>query len=91
MALVPPHEFHRYIQFLMADEVARNDGLVEFAQYFQKVYVGQKFDNGTEIPGWYNYPIWNMYDRLLQDKPRTNNALEGWHNAFARDILLFIK
>ena len=44
------------------------------------------FDNGTEIPGWYNYPIWNMYDRVLQDKPRTNNALEGWHNAFARDM-----
>ena len=37
LAFVPPHEVHRYMQLLMADEVARDDGLVEFAQCFQKV------------------------------------------------------
>ena len=91
LAFVPPNEVHRYMNLLMADEVARNDGLVEFATYFQKTYVGQQFHNDdevSEIPGTYNYPIWNMFDRVRQNKPRTNNSLEGWHGAFARGIRL---
>ena len=26
--------------------------------------------------------LWNTYDRVIRDLPRSNNALEGWHNAF---------
>lgn len=30
------------------------------------------------------FPIsmWNHYDAVLNDLPRTNNAIEGWHHAF---------
>ena len=27
-------------------------------------------------------PLWNVYDRIHEDLPRTNNSVEGWHNAF---------
>ena len=27
-----------------------------------------------------------MYQRVKDDLPRTNNAIEGWHHAFATDI-----
>ena len=37
LAFVPPNEVHRYMNLLMADEVARNEGLLEFATYFQKM------------------------------------------------------
>src|SRR6218665_3897322 len=26
--------------------------------------------------------LWNQYERVVNDLPRTNNATEGWHNAF---------
>ena len=27
-------------------------------------------------------PLWNVYDQIHEDLPRTNNSVEGWHNAF---------
>jgi hypothetical protein len=35
------------------------------------------------------YPIelWHIYDVLLNGIPRTNNAIEGWHNVFAKSFL----
>ena len=26
--------------------------------------------------------MWNVYDRVQDELPRTNNAVEGWHHAF---------
>ncbi|XP_060843699.1 uncharacterized protein LOC132923758 [Rhopalosiphum padi] len=26
--------------------------------------------------------MWNCYDSVIQDLPRTNNSVEGWHHAF---------
>ena len=26
--------------------------------------------------------LWNMYERVMQDLPRSNNSVEGWHHAF---------
>lgn len=30
----------------------------------------------------FNLQLWNVYERVIQDLPRSNNAIEGWHNAF---------
>ena len=88
LAFVPPNELHHYMQLLLVDEISRPDGLlVDFMTYFQKTYVGQLI-NGVEIPGTFPYQMWNMYQRVKDRLPRTNNSLEGWHNAFARDLPL---
>lgn len=34
----------------------------------------------------YPIPLWNLYQRVLDDLPRTNNAPEGWHGAVNRAI-----
>eukprot|EP00102_Acyrthosiphon_pisum_P016308 XP_008187224.1 PREDICTED: uncharacterized protein LOC103310507 [Acyrthosiphon pisum] len=26
--------------------------------------------------------MWNCYESVIQDLPRTNNSVEGWHHAF---------
>jgi hypothetical protein len=26
--------------------------------------------------------MWNCYDNVINDQPRTNKAVEGWHHAF---------
>ena len=50
---------------------------------------GYFFDNyiGTvnqQRAGVVNFPnqIWNCIHNMLEDLPRTNNAIEGWHSAF---------
>jgi hypothetical protein len=30
--------------------------------------------------------IWNIYDRVSSNLPRSNNSIEGWHNAFATRV-----
>ena len=32
------------------------------------------------------YTWWGVYDRVLDDLPRTNNAVEGWHNRFNQHV-----
>jgi hypothetical protein len=45
--------------------------------YFYNTYIGDEDVNVT-----YPVRLWNMRDNLLNDLPRTNNAIEGWHNIF---------
>jgi hypothetical protein len=30
--------------------------------------------------------LWNIHDRVSMSLPRTNNSIEGWHNAFAKRV-----
>ena len=68
------------------DDANHNGELMEFLRYFQDTYVGQRISGQVEIPGQFPYQHWNMYQRVKDDLPRTNNSLEGWHNAFAKNI-----
>jgi hypothetical protein len=34
------------------------------------------------------HELWNVYDRVVVDLSRSNNAVEGWHNAFANRVLI---
>lgn len=44
--------------------------------YFEKNYVGRK---NIREP-LFAHTIWNCYDSVVARLPRTNNAVEGWHN-----------
>ena len=32
--------------------------------------------------------LWSAYDRTIMNLPRSNNSIEGWHNAFAKRIAI---
>jgi hypothetical protein len=54
-------------------------------RYFEKNYIGKKHPtlaNQRAIP-LFPIQLWSVYERVLQDKPRTNNSLESWHAAFS--------
>ena len=36
----------------------------------------------TEFP----IELWNIHDRVSANLPRSNNSIEGWHNAFAKRV-----
>ncbi|XP_037794141.1 whirlin-like [Penaeus monodon] len=51
------------MRILLADEISKDDGLLEFANFFQETYVGQQIYDDMEIPGKSPYQTWNMYQR----------------------------
>ena len=55
--------------------------LSEIYDYFFIYYIGSELNNAL---GNILYPVelWNSRSRLFNDVPRTNNAIEGWHNTF---------
>lgn len=73
------------------------DGLEELVDYFDKTYVTGWFrhiqqppaDDGVvppvmlrAVPPLFPPTIWNVHEVTLNDDARTNNACEGWNNAF---------
>lgn len=56
--------------------------------YFEDTYIGRTRRRNRRAP---RFPVsmWNMYDRVVEDLPRTNNSLEGWHNHMQANITSF--
>ena len=86
LAFVPPGDVHSYMALILADEASKNDGLMDFVKYFQDTYIGQKVNETVTIPGQFPHLRWNMYGRVKEGLPRTDNSLEGWHNGFAKAL-----
>ncbi|CAF2052943.1 unnamed protein product [Rotaria magnacalcarata] len=47
--------------------------------FYIKLRVGRKDPQ-------FAHQLWNVYDRIIAGVPRSNNAVEGWHNAFASRV-----
>lgn len=62
------------------------ENMTELANYFDRTYVNgsrqQVRRRWRTTPPRYAPVLWNHYDTVLTDGPRTNNATEGWHNRF---------
>lgn len=53
--------------------------------YFEKYYIGTvnpRNDRERSIP-WFPIELWSVYQRVLNDEPRTNNSTESWHKSLA--------
>jgi len=59
-----------------------------FTKYFEENYIGSKKrgkSSGRHQPR-FAIEYWNVYSRNIQGLPRSNNNIEGWHNAFQQTI-----
>ena len=41
---------------------------------------------GVRAPPMFQHSLWNVYDRVMNNLPRTTNGVEGWHNAFNQSV-----
>lgn len=49
--------------------------------YFEDTGIGRPVQKKRRSP-IFSLNIWNVYENVLMKRPRTNNAVEGWHSAF---------
>jgi len=81
LAFVPEEEVAQNFD-LLYDEIP--DDLVGVATYFEENYVSGRRGRGRRraVPARYHLSKWNCYEAAIQNKHRTNNISEGWHNKF---------
>ena len=71
--------------FLVLSSVAVNR-LRPLLEYLEKYYIGQKNSNSQRKVPLFPIPMWNLYERVLNGDPRTNNNVESWHSQIQLDV-----
>ena len=79
LAFVPEHDVIDCFMILMADFP---QSAMEVAEYFEETYIGRRLPDQTRRLPPFPVRFWSMYTRVLNQIARTNNSVEGWHNAF---------
>ena len=79
LAFVPEQDVMDCFNILMANFPESALGV---ATYFEDNYIGKRLPNNSRRITPFPIRIWNMYERVRQQLPRTNNVVEGWNNAF---------
>ena len=83
LAFVPEEDVVDCYNILMTDFP---ESALNVAVYFEETYIGKRLpDNSRRIPP-FPIRIWNIFERVREQLPRTNNAVEGWHNALNSSI-----
>ena len=59
--------------------------LDQFLEYFEPTYIGLETRRSRKEP-LFRIDMWNVHSRSVAGMPRTNNNMEGWHNAFQQSI-----
>jgi hypothetical protein len=54
-------------------------------EYFEDTYIVRPLRHGRRKPR-FDIEIWNKYERICLNLPRTNNSVEGWHSGFNRAL-----
>lgn len=92
LAFIPPDDVESV--FLSQKSKVNDPQVLEFYEYFETNYVGKTTleasstrKNARKVPKkhepLFKVELWNVYYRLNNDIPRTNNFCEAWHNAFS--------
>jgi len=67
--------------------------VLDLILYFEDNFIGRTMTRNRRKTPRYDITMWNCFERINEDLPRTNNAIEGWHNAFhvsVTKLLIFV-
>ena len=53
--------------------------------YFEDTNIGKPHRRCRRSP-IFDIDIWNVYSRVLDDLPKSNNSVEGWHHRFQSSL-----
>ena len=51
--------------------------------YFEDTWIGRLKRGGNRRSPKFPIRLWNCYETIIDEIPRTNNSDEGWHNGFS--------
>ncbi|QQP52192.1 Uncharacterized protein FKW44_004253 [Caligus rogercresseyi] len=82
LAFLPPDTVHDvFNQLINSINDETDEILSDFLQYFETTWLGI-VQRGRRRRPTFDIDLWNVFERMERNLPRTNNSVEGWHNAF---------
>ena len=86
LAFVPPSDvIDLFTEFMQLLDQETDEVLSEFLGYFEITWLGI-VQRGRRRRPTFDIETWNVFNRIETDLPRTNNSLEGWHQAFNKRV-----
>ena len=82
LAFIPANDVDRVFNLLSNNLDPALDVILD---YVEENYIGAVRRGRFRRPR-FPYTMWGVHDRVVNDLPRTNNAVEGWHNRFNRHV-----
>ena len=79
LAFIPTDDVIEVFETLITDPAYREIEVI--CDYMEDNFIGRQ-RRGRRSPPRFAIQLWNQYTRVIDNLPRSNNALEGWHNAF---------
>ncbi|CAF3330513.1 unnamed protein product [Rotaria sp. Silwood2] len=71
---------------LIADEF--DDEADTLVEYYEKTWIGEKKKRGAgRKKPKFNNELWNVYERIINDLPRSNNSVEALDSIVANDFI----
>lgn len=80
LSYVPVQDVQFAFEVIVASFPAQLKPIVD---YFEDNYVGRRLH---DIPPRFPIEMWNLYERINTDLPRSNNSVEAWHNSFQKTL-----
>ncbi|KII61887.1 hypothetical protein RF11_14163 [Thelohanellus kitauei] len=82
LSFIPPEDVGTAFDELSESRPANLHNLYN---YWEDTYIGRMRRNRRDDP-LFPISMWNMRGRVADGLPRTNNSVEGWHNAFQSSV-----
>ncbi|XP_066948591.1 uncharacterized protein [Macrobrachium rosenbergii] len=72
------------------EELCDSDAIPLEAQpvvdYMEDTWIGRPDRRLVRRPPQFPHKMWNVYQAVLEDLPKTNNSVEGWHRGFEAQL-----
>ncbi|XP_025080740.1 uncharacterized protein LOC112556185 isoform X2 [Pomacea canaliculata] len=75
------HFIEAFQQLMDSLDADTDETLSDFLAYFESTWLGI-VQRGRRRRPKFDVAMWNVYNRVGDNLPRTNNSVEGWHRAF---------
>lgn len=85
LAFVPVHAVIRAFEELCDSDVIPLEAQ-PVVDYMEDTWIGRPDRRLVRRPPQFPHEMWNVYQAVLEDLPKTNNSVEGWHRGFEAQL-----
>ncbi|XP_066959010.1 uncharacterized protein [Macrobrachium rosenbergii] len=85
LAFVPVFKVEETFEYLIENEVFPVE-IQSVVDSFEDTWIGRPHRNNRRPAPFFKHELWNCFDYVKEEMPKTNNAVEGLHYGFEQQL-----